>query len=347
MSRFRQWLLPSLLIVLLVGAAWAADAIFNHTGNEQRTTLAGALGGGEIWQLKDGKAAFYDSSTAASSGDKVYLRTEGQVTVTKTNGIVILDGGQVFWDHSANAAHYKAVNDRDFYLGTAVGDWAAGDTQMLVNLNAKPEYLVDYGRGAQTDAFITSITGTQALGGLEIKRRGGSHNLVISSTSEAQKLDALGVNGFAPGANWIVEGSFRVPSDGAGTVVDINLGIANATHATDADSITEHLFVHLDANNTNINLQSKDGTTTVTSTDTTTDYTEGTALSARVEFWLDGRDPADIQCYVNGALVLGATVFRLDNAVGPLFPLIHVEKTAAADTYEISIDSLRVRIAEQ
>lgn len=324
-----------------------ADAIFNHAPNEQRTTLAGALGAGEIWQLKDGSAAFYDSSIAASSSDKVYIRTDGQVTVTKTSGIVFLDGGRVYWDYSANAAHYKPVNDRDFYIGTAVGDWASGDTQMLVNLNSKPAYLTDFGRGGITDGFISSITGTQALNGLAILQRGGARNFVISSTSEAQKLDALGINGFAPSANWIVEGAFRVPSDGAGTVVDINIGIANATHATDADSITEHIFIHLDANNVNINIQSKDGTTTVASTDTTIDYTEGTALSTRVEFWIDGRDPSDIQCYINGALVLGATVFRLDNAVGPLFPLIHVEKTSAADTYELAVDNLSVRIAEQ
>lgn len=320
-----------------------ADAIFNHAANETRITLASALGAGEIWQLKDGRAAFYDSQVAASSGDKLYIRTDGQITVTKTNGVVILDGAPVYWDHSANSATYRANNDRDFFLGTAVGDWASGDTQMLVNINVQPSYLVDLAR----DAFITSITGTQALNGLALLRRGAAHNFVLSSTNEAQKLDALSVNGFAPGANAIVEGAFRVVSDGAGTAVDANLGIASATHATDADSIAEHLFVHLDANNTNINIQSKDGTTTVAATDTTTDYTEGSALSTRVEFWFDLRDPADIQCYINGALVLGSSTFRLDNAVGPLFLLAHVEKTASTDTYELALDWLRVRIAEQ
>jgi hypothetical protein len=319
------------------------DAIFNHAANEIRTTLGAALGAGEIWQLKSGQAAYYDSSTAASSGDKQYLRTDGQVTVTKTNGVVILDGQEVFWDHSAGSATYQALNDRDFSLGVAVGDWVSGDTQMLVNVNVKPTYLVDLSR----DAFISARVGTVAVSGCNIFRRGGAHNFIHSSTNEAQKLDALSVNGFAPGANWIVEGAFRVPSDGAGTVVDVNLGIGSATHATDADSIAEHLFLHLDANNTNINLQSKDGTTTVTAADTTLDYTEGSALSTRVFFQFDGRDPADIQCYINGALALGASVFRLDNAVGPLFLLAHSEKTASTDTYELALDFLRVRIAEQ
>lgn len=344
MNRLRSnWFAPTLLLLALVGAVFAADAIFNHAGNEIRTTLGSALGVGEIWQQRNGRASFYDESSAASSGAKVYLREDGQVTVTKTNGVAILDGGAVYWDHSANSATYKPVNDRDFFLGTSVGDWASGDTQMLVNLNVQPEYLVDLSR----DAFISALTGTVAVTGCNIFPRGGAHNFILNSTSEAQKLDALSVNGFAPGANWIIEGAFRVPSDGAGTVVDVNLGAASATHATDADSIAEHIFIHLDANATPINVQSKDGTTTVAAVDTTLDYTESTTLANRVEFWIDGRDPADIQVYVNGALVLGASTFRLDNAVGPLFLLAHVEKTSAADTYELAIDWLRVRIAEQ
>jgi hypothetical protein len=46
-------------------------------------------------------------------------------------------------------------------------------------------------------------------------------------------------------------------------------------------------------------------------------------------------------------LQLGSTVFNIDAAVGPLFLLAHVEKSSAADTYELALDWLRVRIAEQ
>lgn len=323
------------------------DAIFNHDANEQRTTLGASLGAGEVWQLKDGRAAFYDSSVAASSGDKVYIRTDGQATVTKTNGVVILDGQPVYWDHSANSATYKAVSDRDFYLGTAVGDWASGDTQMLVNLNVKPEYLIDLGRGGVNDAFLTTIVGTTAVAGCNILRRGAAHHFVLNSTSEAQKLDLLSVNGFSKDANWIIEGEFRVISDGAGTNTDVSLGIANGTHASDADSIAESVFIHLNGNEVNIYAESDDGTTEVAATDTTIDYTEGTALATRVHFMLDGRDPADVQVYINGALVLGASTFNVNAAVGPLFLLAHVEKASSADTYEIALDGLRVRIAEQ
>jgi hypothetical protein len=317
------------------------DAIFTGEPNEIRVALAASLGVGEVWQLANGLAAFYDPAprVAASSGEKQLLRTDGQCTVTKTNGVVILDGGEVYWDHSANSATYAPANDRDFFLGTAVGDWASGDLQMTVNLNARPQWLVDIAR----DTFVTAMTGTQALGGLALNRRGGSHNIVLNATNEAQKVDILSRYGFARTANAIVKLRFNVVSDGAGTAVDVSMGLANATHATDADSITESLFIHLDANNTNINVESDDGTNEVAATDSTIDYTEGTP----VEVWFDLRNEADIQVYVNAALVLGASTFRLDNATGPLKLLVHVEKTASTDTYEIDIEELKARIAEQ
>jgi hypothetical protein len=149
--------------------------------------------------------------------------------------------------------------------------------------------------------------------------------------------------GFARTANAIVELIFNVDSDGAGTVVDVSMGLANATNATDADLITESLFVHLDANNVNINLESDDGTNEVAATDTTLDYTEDTP----VEVWFDLRDEADIQVYVNGALALGSSTFRLDNATGPLKLLLHIEKTASTDAYVLDVNRFHARIAEQ
>jgi hypothetical protein len=319
------------------------DARFVREWDQSQIVLAGSAGIGDIWQMSDGKAGFLDKTVAKSSGDRTEFKTSGFVTVTKTNGVYLIDGGEVYWDHSANSATFRQVNDRDFYIGTVHGDAASGDLTCVVNLNNRASYLVDLAR----DAYISAIVGTQAIGAMGIIRNGGALNFHHNATSEAQKLDALSVNGFAPGSNCIVEGAFRVPNNGAGSAVDVNFGIASATHATDADSIAEHLFLHLDANALDIKIQSKDGTTTVAATDTTSDYTEGTALSTRVHFWFDLRDSADIQCYLDGVLTLGGSTFRLDNAVGPLFLLAHSEKTSAADVHEVALDWLRVRIAEQ
>ena len=321
-----------------------ADARFVRTQNEYVVLTASAVAAGEVWQLGDGRAAVYTGSAAASSGVRVAEETTGKYTITKTTGISILDGGRVYWDHSANSATYKKVNDRDFYLGRSVGDYGTSDAAMVVDLNIDPPYDLDLA----AQGFNSVLAGTPAASAFGYPRRmGGAYEFELTATSEAQKVDAISVDGFAKGANAIVEIAFRVLSDGAGTVVDASLGIANATHATDADSITEHLFVHLDANNVNINLQSKDTSTTVAATDTTIDYTEGSTVACRVEVWMDLRDPADVQCYVNGVLALGSTVFNIDAAVGPLFLLAHLEKTSSADTYKLAVDWLRARFCEQ
>jgi hypothetical protein len=250
----------------------------------------------------------------------------------------------VWWDHSANAASYKKVNDRDFYLGTLVGDAASADVTLTVNLNVRPRADIDLAR----DGFLSTVVGTAAAGGLAYPQNlGGALVFELTATNEAQKVDALSVDGFSKDANAIVDLVFRVISDGAGTAVDASIGVANGTHASDADAITESVFVHLDANNTNINLESDDGTTEVAATDSTYDYTEGSAVANRVYVTMDFRNPADVQIYVNGALALAATVFNVNVATGPLFLLVHVEKTASTDTYKLAIDKAVARFAEQ
>lgn len=322
------------------------DARLVRPSNETLIRSQSAVSVGELWQTQDGKAAYYlgglNGATAGSSGEQLLFRTDGKVTVPLTSSIAILEGGRVYWDHSANLAHFRKVNDRDFYIGRAVGDTSGGT--VVVDLNSDPPYDIDLMR----DANLTVPIGTQALGGFgEPKIRGGARSLELTATNEAQKIDLLSVDGFALGANAIVDIIFRVPDDGAGTVVDFNIGVANATHATDADAITEHLFIHTDANNTNLNVQSKDTSTTVAATDSTKDYTEGAAVTNRVECWLDLRTPADCQVYIDGVNVLPSSVFNLNAVASTLFLLAHLEKTSSTDVYRVVIDAMRARYAEQ
>lgn len=296
---------------------------------------------GEVLQLKDGRAGFAPSDI--SSGVAGLVRVTGNVLLTKVAGVVLLAGGDVWWDHSANNATYKPVDDRDFFVGTCITDADSASTVVEVAMNVQGVYLLNLAR----DGFRSAITGTQSLSAMGLFRRGGCHNVLISSTSEAQKIDALSVGGFATGANAIVEAVFAVPSDGAGTVVDVSIGIANATHATDADSITESIFIHLNANDVNIYCESDDGTTEVAATDSTIDYTEGSAVANLVYAWFDMRDSASVKIYINGARVLSGSTFNVNAAVGPWKLLLHVEKTSAADTYELDLHGLRARIAQQ
>ncbi len=304
----------------------------------------GTIGPYEVHQMPTGKAGVHDTSASKTAGEYATYSTTGEFTLTKASGFVALKGGRAYWDHSANNVSYKKVNDRDFYVGRFAEDSASGDVTCVVDLNADPPYDIDLAR----DPCLSTFVGTAAAGGFGYPvALGGTRIFELSATSEAQKVDLLSVDGFAKGANAIVEGAFRVLSDGAGTNTDVSLGVANGTHASDADSIAESIFIHLDGNNTNINCESDDGTTEVAATDTTLDYTEGSAVANRVEFWMDLRNPADVQMYVNGALVLGSTVFNVDASSGPWFLLAHVEKSSSSDTYKMALDWLRVRFAEQ
>lgn len=321
-----------------------ADARKIRNFDEALIRLAGSISGYELWQLSNGLAGFLDQTDAASSGEDKLFRTFGQANVTKASGVAFLDGGRVYWDHSANTCTYRKNSDRDFYIGRARGDFASGDGIAVVDLNIDPRYDIDMG----LDPFTTVAVGTQALGGfLPPQRRGGAHHLVLSSTNEAQKVDMLSVDGWAVGANAIVEGAFRVISDGAGSEPDISLGLANETHATDADTIAQSAFIHLDGNSTTIYAESDDGTNQTAATDTTTTYTESAAVANRVEFWIDTRDMSSVKFYVNGARVLSGTTFNMAAAAGPLFLLAHAEKTSSASVYELALDFLRVRFMEQ
>lgn len=316
---------------------------FNASRLNNLITVGGATVVGALRQLPDGRAGVMVGLTAAAAGDSRSFTDTGKYTFPKAAGYNLLAGGRAYFNYQAGTVGYKKVGDRDYYLGRVIGDAANAALACVVELNDDPPYDLDLIR----DPYLTAPIGTQALGGFGPPRRdGGALDLLISATNEAQKVDALGVDTFSKSARAIVEFAFRVLSDGAGTVVDVSLGVANATHATDADAITDQLFVHLDANSTAIKLQSKDGTTTVAATDTTLTYTEGSAIAQRVEVWFDLRDPTDVQCYVNGVLALPNTAFHLDGSANELRLLAHIEKTASTDAYELALDWMRARFQE-
>jgi predicted RecA/RadA family phage recombinase len=317
-----------------------AEAIYRQDGDVIDYTPAADVSAGEVIQLRDGRAGVAPVDIA--SGVLGCLQVCGIVRLLKTASICILDGGKVYWDHSANKAHFKAVNDRDFYVGAAVGD-SLVDGTVDVALNVEPRYIIDLAR----DATISALAGTPAAGGFGYPvMLGGGTVLEITATNEAQKVDAMSVAGFAVGAKAIVEGAIRVISDGGSGAQDFSIGAASGTHATDFETVAEFVALHLDGNVTAINAESDDGTTDVAPTDTTKVYAEGSDVAKRVEFWMDFRNSSDVQIYIDGVLVLGATVFTLAAAAGPLFLIAHLEKTATTDVYKVCVDWLRARLAQ-
>ena len=304
-------------------------------------TAEAAYTGGTVIQLRDGRAAVLPADVA--SGESGGAQTEGVYNVTKAASQVWIDGAPIWWDHSANAATCVpplTAGDRDFYLGTAVGDVASATTEGKVNLNVQPVYEIDMQRdGGDTAVVLTA-------GSPYLYSRGGALEAGFSATAEAQKLDWLSKRSFALGSNWILEAVVEVVTNADADVADLSIGVANATHASDADSITESAFFHFDMGaDLNIDAESDDGTTEVAATDTTIDFAVGTP----VHLVLDGRDPSNVKFYINGAEVLSATA-NLGNiaaATGPLKALFHLEKSSNDSPGVVQVDMLRVRTGQQ
>jgi hypothetical protein len=312
---------------------------------ETAITLTAAADAGQIRQLPDGRAAIMRGSQAGTSNSQRIFQDNGKISLAKDVTYCLLDGGRAYWDHSANKVSYKKVGDRDFYLGRVIGAATLAAELCVVDLNCKPEW--EYDLDLLRDGYATVPVGTQALGGfLPPQQSGGALHLLLSATNEAQKVDALGVDTFSKSARAVIEGQFRIVNDGGAGAQDFSIGVASATHATDADSIAIHLLFHIDGGATAIKAQSKDGATTVTATDTTKTYTEGAEIAQRKEFWIDLSDPADPQLYIDGVNVLPASVFGMSAAASELRLFAHLEKTATTDVYEVAIDRLCARFKE-
>mgnify|MGYP007071574186 CR=1 FL=1 len=319
-----------------------AEAIFIQEGQMLDFTPAADVAAGQVVQLPDGRAAVAPVPIAA--GIKGAVAISGRHKVLKTASINLLAGGRVFWDHSANTATFRTVNDRDFYMGTVAEDSLAAATTVLVDLNVHQRNAID----ALNGPSLSVATGTSAAGGFGLPRvYGGALGLVLTGTSEVQCVDVLSVDRVAVASNPILEAQIRLGVNGSGSASDFNIGLASATSTSDADAVAEHCFFHLDGNALDLFAQSKDGTTTVSAVDTTVNVTAGSAVANRVELWIDARDPSDVQLYVDGVNVLPSSVFRLDNATGPLGALAHYEKSTGTETGgPVYVDRLVIRTME-
>lgn len=316
-----------------------AEATMYKDASTVTLTAWAAMSPGEILQLPDGRAGYVLGLQSIASGDLVEFQVDGQVTVTKTASIVILPGGEVMWDVSANSATIPVLTaNEDFILGVCQNGAASAATSMVVDLNKRAKGLVDL----QESAFAHALVYT--TGYPRGSMQGGSYCAAFSATAEAQKMDLLSIQSFPVEGDWVAEAIVTVVTDADADVGDLNVGVANATHATDCDSITESCFFHIDMTgaDTNLKAESDDGTTEVAATDTTIDWAAGTPLHLQI----DGRTTTDIQMYVNGVNVLPATVFKLDKATGPLKALFHLEKTSNDTLGTVRLDKLQVRIVK-
>lgn len=312
----------------------AEASSYNEAPTLDVVTPAAGYSSGEVIQLADGRAGVVLGLSARVSGDPAELATSGRFTVAKTASVVILPGDEVFFDRSAGTATpLRAVTGADFSLGVAPYGAASAATTVVVDLNKKPVYTIDLLKGV-SDTVLVGTTMTL----VEI---GGYLKLNITATSEAQKVDVMSIPSVPVGIPFIVEGRVAAYAIGSNNTVDFNIGIANETHATDADSIAESCFLHLDET-LDIFAESDDGTTEVAATNTTVDCVDDTYF----DFRIDARDLTDIQIYINGVNVLPNSVFKLDKATGPLKLLVHAEKTTGTATGEFRVAHLAIRCTD-
>lgn len=297
------------------------------------TVPTGGYTSGEVLQLPDGRAAYVEGLRSLDAGERANLQVGGTVDLAKIANKVVLAGGKVYWDRSAGTASPIKTAD-SFYVGVAVADAAASDTTVRVLLNGVPRYHIELDR--MGSRFVSAPIGTSQTATRNV---GGEYHLALSNTDEAGKVDLLSVDSVPVADGPIFECVLTFDEKGDNAAVDINFGLANNTHDSDCDAITESVFFHVDGNSADICAESDDGTTEVNATDTTVDLTEDTYN----EFWIDARDPSSVKLYIDGVRVLSGTTFVLSNATGPMKALVHVEKSGGTHVPSLKIESLTVR----
>lgn len=296
------------------------EAIFKQEGEMVDWTPTAAVAAGEIIQLKDGRAAF--APTAIAAGILGAVQVCGIVEVAKVITQTMLISNQVFWDTSASTCNLLHGGSTDFFLGTVVEDAAYAGTTVKVLLNQKPAYNLAFRDGyssipIQTAGFPTLYGGGNSVG------------MYFSTTAEAQKLDALSLRAIATGTPGVLQALFCVNLNMDNAAGDFSLGLADGTHATNPDTITSSLFLHMDGAALLLNIESDNAAAEVGATSTTISAVVGTPVLVT---W-DLRDWANIKCYINGLRVGDGTTgsavtLTLAGVTGPLRLLAHMVKTS-------------------
>lgn len=300
-------------------------------------TLETALSAGEVRQLADGRAGVFPSFFALAAGASAEFRADGKWTMPKIASKVCLDGFPAWWDHANNyVTPLRPISGRGFKVGSFIGDAASADTTCAIALNITPRPQISLRDGEVWTNEATNGLGTTPL-------LGGGFQMAFDAVAEAAQAANYSARTVPIAGNPMMRARVCVADNGDNAALDIDIGFANASHATNFESIAEFVAFHYDGNALDIFAHSDDGTTDVAPTDTTVNFVEGTYH----ELWIDARTPTDIQMYIDGVLVLGATVFTLGNATGPIFPIVNMEKTSDDTLADFRVAELDVYFREQ
>lgn len=310
-------------------------AVLDHTSDAVITA-------GDVIQLSDGRAAVVPTvPNNMSAGDLVGALVEGVIKVSKTASIAILQGGDVYWDVSAAKAHFRPEGgSADFFLGTCVKDAAAADTTVLVALNRQSLYAIDlHNPNLPGDGWTN-----EATGGLGVTAAGivpGVYTLSFDAVAEVAQAALFSKHEVLLSQRPILEARMAIFNIGDNAALDINVGLASASHATDFESIPVFAAVQLDGASLNINTHSDDGSTDRAPADSTIDAVDDTFF----EVWIDTRDDTNVKFYIDGVLVDTSATKRILTAAltTSVAAIAHIEKTSDDTVADVRISRLRVR----
>ena len=304
-----------------------------HDGNTIKMVVANALVSGQVIQTPGGQAAVYVGMKAAVSGDWVTLDTAGSRPVAKTALIVFLPGQEVWWDVTNNKATYKLAGD--FYVGVAP-DGALGSASVVNTLmNVPPSYVLDsYQRSGE---WTTEAT----LGLGVVEAYGGRLTLAFDAVAEAAQAAVFGSRTVNVSEQPIVEIEAAIFDIGDHAALDITIGMADGSHTTDFDSVSDYAAFHLNGSVLDILTKSDD-----TANPLSEDSSGVDAVDDTFAFWqIDARDKADVKFYHNGIELNVGTAALLTASTADLFPIVHMEKTSNDTLGDVRVNRMTLRSA--
>lgn len=307
------------------------EAFLYKAGDTIQFTTVAAVVTGEVLQTPEGRAGVAVSAAAAAA--VVNCQIEGIFKMAKTDLEIYVPGQRLYWDASASkVTAVPPITAADFFVGCAVDDAAASDTECKVDLNKDWEGSVDQRKA--TFAVASTLT----AGDPRVTQVGGGARFVIDATSEAQMISALSHKAVGLDSDWIFLAEVVIDA-AAGSATDISIGVADGSHASDFQSVATLCTIHVDGASQDILVQSDDGTTDVAPIDSNLNWTAAVPFALAI----DGRDPADIKVYVNGIRETATgTTLALAAAASGLKACVHIEKTTGTNTADVTVANMKI-----
>lgn len=307
------------------------EASYYQDGNRISWATVSAVTAGEVLQTPDGRAGV--AVDAAAAGATVTCQIEGIHKLAKTANEIHVPGQRLYWDASGSTVTaIPPVTAADFFVGCCVEDVAAAGTVTKVDLNKDWEGSIDSRKS--TFASVPVLT----AGDPRVSNLGAGMRFVLDATNEAQKIDALSHKAVALDSDWIFCAEVVLDA-AAGSATDISIGMADGTHASDFQSVASFCTIHIDGGTADILVQSDDGSTDVAPVDSNLNWSSGVPFALVI----DGRDTTDIKVYVNGIReTASATTLAIAAAASGLKACVHIEKTAATNTADVTVANLKV-----